>query len=120
MIEYFLITAFYSLGAWFSALEKINAIRKRNPRATFKEVKNTYVQEEWNTMMSVAACWALIILAWFIIHRNNVKVPSWIHDWGVYPISLVCGYCLHRLIFKFLGTTEKAVEKKVEDKINSI
>lgn len=120
MIEYLLILALYSLGAWFSALQKVMGIRQRNPLATLNEVKKTYLQEEWNTIMAVVGCLALVEIAWFIIHKNEVKIPTWVHSWGVYAMSLLAGWCLHRLIFKFLGTTEKAVEKKIDDKINGI
>lgn len=120
MIEYLLILALYGLGAYFSALQKIIGIRTRNPKATMIEVRKTYLEEEWNTILSVMGCLVLVELAWYIIHMNNVKVPAWIHTWGIYAISLLAGWCLHRLIFKFLGTTEKAVERKIEDKINGL
>lgn len=119
MIEYILILTTYCLGAWFSALQKIMGIRTRNPKATFKEVRKTYLEEEWNTILSVFGCLALVELSWYIIHRNEVKVADWIHQWGIYAIALLAGWCLHRLIFKVLGTTEKAVEKKIENKIDS-
>jgi hypothetical protein len=120
MIEYLLILALYSLGAWFSALQKVMGIRARNQLATIKEVWKTYRQEEWNTVFSVVGCLALVEIAWYVIHLNNVKVPVWFHQWGVHASALLAGWCLHRLIFKLLGTTERAVEKKIEDKINGI
>lgn len=118
MIEYILMTIAYSLGAWFSALQKIMGIRTRNPKASINEVKNTYLEEEWNTILAVGACWVVDILAWYIIRMNHIKIPLWFEQWGVYAFNLLAGWCLHRLIFKLLGTTEKAVEKKIEDKIN--
>ena len=120
MIEYLLIFALYALGAWFSALQKVMGIRARNPLATLNEVKKTYLQEEWNTIMAVVGCLALVEIAWFVMRMNSVKLPSWVYMWGVYAMALLAGWCLHRLIFKFLGTTEKAVEKKIEDRISGV
>lgn len=119
MIEYLLIIATYTLGCYFAALEVIYKIRKRNPVATINEVKKTYLQEEWNTLLGMVGCLFVVVLTWYIIHKNDVEIPEWIHSWGFYVITLTSGYCLHRLIFKLLGTTEKAIEKKIEDKINS-
>lgn len=116
MIEYLLIIFTYALGCYFAALEKINKIRARNQMATLNEVKKTYLSEEWNTILSMVGCLFIIVMAWYIIHKNDVHLKEWIHDWGVYVITLAAGYCLHRLIFKLLGTTEKAIEKKIQDK----
>ena len=116
MIEYLLIISTYTIGCYFAALEVINKIRKRNLSATLNEVKKAYLQEEWNTILSMVGCLFIIVLAWYIIHKNEVHLPEWIHDWGVFIITLASGYCLHRVIFKLLGTTERAVVKKIEDK----
>lgn len=114
MIEYILILALYGLGAYFSALEKVSFIRKRNPGFTFKEVGNTYFQEEWNTIMVSLGGLAVIEIFWFIIHKENMTIPSWVHNYGgAYGIALVLGYCFQRVIYKFLGSTESAIQNKV-------
>lgn len=114
MIEYILILALYALGAYFSALEKVASIRKRNPAFTFKEVGNTYFSEEWNTIMVSAGGLAVIELFWFIIHREGITLPAWVENYGgAYGIALVLGYCFQRLIYKFLGSTESAIQNKI-------
>lgn len=116
MIEYLLIFFLYGLGAYFSALEKIAAIRKRYPSASFKEIKNTYLSEEWNTIMVSAGGLMLIETFWYIIHFKNMSLPAWIHEYGgVYGMALVLGYCFQRIIYKFLGTTENAIANKIDN-----
>jgi len=120
MIEYILILALYGLGAYFSALEKVKFIRKRNPGFTFKEVGNTYINEEWNTIMVSAGGLFLIEILWFIVHKNAMKLPTWIEAYGgSYGIALVLGYCFQRVIYKFLGTTESAIQNKMGKDIDN-
>lgn len=116
MIEYFLIFILYGLGAYFSALEKVGNIRKRNPSSTFKEIGNTYLSEEWNTIMVSFGGLVTLEIGWFIMHKESLKLPEWLHGWGVYIISLTLGYCFQRIIYKFLGTTEKAIENRIDNK----
>lgn len=119
MAEYILILLVYGLGAYFSALEKVAGIRKRNPAFSFKQVGNTYLAEEWNTILVNAGGLVLIEIFWFIIHRENISMPKWVHDYGgVYAIALVLGYCFQRIIYKFLGSTEKAIENKIDNRNN--
>lgn len=114
-MEYLLIFLLYALGAYFSALEKVAAIRKRNPGYSFRTVSNTYLAEEWNTIMVSGGGLLLMEIFWYIMHKGNVQFPAWVHQYGgVYGLALVLGYCFQRLIYKFLGTTEKAIENKID------
>jgi len=113
-MEYILIFLLYGLGAYFSALEKVAVIRKRNPAFTFKEVGNTYWREEWNTIMVSFGGLVLVEIIWYIIHIGNIPLPKWLHEFGGnYGLSLVLGYCFQRIIYKFLGSTESAIQNKI-------
>jgi hypothetical protein len=113
-MEYLLIFLLYGLGAYFSALEKVAVIRKRNPAFTFKEVGNTYLLEEWNTMMVSFGGLILIEIIWYIVHKGNMQLPKWLHEYGGnYGLALVLGYCFQRVIYKFLGSTESAIQNKI-------
>lgn len=107
-----LIAIAYLLGVTYDALNKVARVRKKHPKLTFKETWATFFSEEWNTLMVSGAGWITVQFAWYIIHINNVKLPFWIEQWGIYPIALLLGYALQRLVYKFLGTFEKVLEEK--------
>lgn len=115
LVEFLLITALYLIGQGFHVLQKIGIYRKTYPSLGFSEIWGTFFKEEWNTLMVSALGLLLIEIAWYVIHREHLSLPTWLHDWGGdYGLSLISGYCLQRLVYKYLGTAEAVLEKRVD------
>lgn len=114
VITHILIAFAYLLGVAYDAMSKVGRVRKKHPTLGFNETWSSFFQEEWNTIMVSGLGWATVQFAWYIIHSNKVPLPEWIELWGIYPIALLFGYALQRLIYKFLGTFEGVLEDKAK------
>lgn len=117
-MEYLLIAAIYILGVGYHVMQKIGAIRAKFPDLHFDMVWKTFFAEEWNTLIVSALGLASVEIFWFIAHWKQIMLPEWLHGWGIYVFDLVAGYALQRLIYKYLGSTEKRLEKIAEDIAN--
>ena len=114
ILEHFLLAILYILGAAYQVMREIARLRKINPALRPGEVFQTYYREEWNTVMVSVLGLLTVQLFFFIIHFKGYELPGWLHQWGVYPLSLVAGYGWHRIVYKWLGSTEAAIIKQID------
>ncbi len=118
MLESLLIAALYIIGVGYDVMKQIGKLRIKYPSLGFGEVWKTFFKEEWNTLMVSALGLCTVQILWFLAHYKNIPLPTWLHDWGVYLIVLFSGYALNRYIYSLLGTTEKVLDKRIEDIAN--
>lgn len=114
-IDPILIIVLYLIGVAYHILQRIREIRNKYPDLTSKKVWAVYKNEEWDTMLVMGVCLLMIELFWIIAIYKDLPMKPWIRQWGVYPISVACGYFLHRIIYKVLGTTEKVIDKRIDE-----
>jgi len=115
ILDSIFIIGLYILGTILHIMQRIRKIREKYPDLQPIAVWRTYKKEEWDTMIVNGVCLGLMLSFWVLIHFKHLPIPSWINIWGSYPISLVSGYMLHRLVYKLLGTTETVIEKRIDD-----
>ena len=114
ILEHILLAALYLLGATYQVMREIARLRKMNTALRPVEVFRTYYQEEWNTLIVSGLGLLTVQLFFFIIHFKGYELPGWLHQWGIYPLSLVAGYGWHRIVYKWLGSTEAAIIKQID------
>lgn len=115
IIDPILIIMLYLIGVAYHILQRIREIRKQYPDLLPGQVLKVYRSEEWDTMLVMAVCLIMLELFWIIATYKHLPMPYWLRQWGLYPISVTCGYLLHRAIYKLLGTTEKVIDKRIDE-----
>lgn len=111
-IEYILIGILYVMGVGFNVSQKLSKLQTKFPSFSRKEIIHTFKNEEWNTMVVSFLGLVTVQSLWFAAHYENVTLPAWLHGFAVYPVAMVVGYAIQRIIYKYLGTSESALMSK--------
>lgn len=114
-MDYILTIAAFILGVGYHVMQKIRKLRVSFPEFDSKTIKNTFLKEEWDSLMTSAIVMFTFELAHYIIHVNQIKIPEWVDNWGIYVLALVLGYAGQRVAYAYLGTAEKVLLKKAQD-----
>lgn len=116
ILEHSILAALYILGVCYQVMQEIGKQRKKYPAYRPGQLFGTYWQEEWNTLIVSALGLVTLQLFGLIAHIKNIPLPVWLHDWGVYALTPVAGYGWHRIVYSWLGTTEKRLTEYMENK----
>lgn len=112
---YFLVQVLYLLGVGHHIMQVVTKLRKRFPVFGFRQIFATFFNEEWDSLIRSALVSITYQLFLVIIHMAEVQMPFWWEKYlAVYGIALFLGYSGQRIFYKFLGTTEKILEQKVD------
>jgi fucose 4-O-acetylase-like acetyltransferase len=111
---YFVFFLLYTIGQLLSAMEKIAGLRKRYPEFTPKTIIKTFFWNEWNTLTVSGIIGLLCMLSLYIAIYNGKPEPEWFWLWGVYLFALVLGYAGQRLVYRFMKTTERALNERID------
>jgi hypothetical protein len=111
-MDYIFISLLMGLGVWFHIMQRVSSVRKRYAKLKFKDVWATFLDEEWDSLFVSALVCFSCVLALKIIRYNEVVMPDWFENWGMYVLVLVLGYAGQRLAYKYLGTAEKVLAEK--------
>lgn len=114
-LEMFFLSVLYLLGVGYHVMQKIGKIKHKYSQLSPENIFKVFFKEEWNTLIVSGLGLVSMQLLWFIAHYENITLPTWLTNGGVYIAFLIGGYCLQRLIYKVLGTFEKAVDKQIRD-----
>lgn len=117
-MDYVLIFAIWLLGVGFDVMSKVAKLRKKFP--DFKQVFPLFFSEEWDSLIVSGLVLLLLELALFILRYNEVVLPAWIENWGMYAIGLVFSYSGQRIAYKYLGTSEGVLIDWAEKKKQQI
>lgn len=117
--DYILISVLFVLGTAFHVMQKVMTFRKNFPTLGFGQIWGTFIKNEWDSLLISLLILITIDIFLFIKIYNQWVFPAWLENWGVYLIALVVGYSGQRIAYKYLGTAEKILEKRVDsmDKI---
>jgi hypothetical protein len=117
-MDYLLIFVLQLLGIGFHVMQKIMKIGDSFPEKTRKEIFDTFFKEDWDTLCVSALVLVLDELTYFIIDRYTPDFRSSINYYVLYAFGLafVLGYSGQRLAYKWLGSAEKVLDSKFDNK----
>ena len=117
-MEYILIIILQLIGIGLHVMQKVSAINDKYPEKSHKEVFVLFWQEDFNTVVISALVLALNLTGHYIIeHYTDIASKAYFHLWN-FGTALVLGYAGQRIIYKYLGTAERFLDKKVENKLS--
>lgn len=115
------------LGISLHVLVTMQTINKNTPSATFKDVWNLYLKtDRISFIISIVSFAILLYLSGEYVNFNNLDkvdysepVPDRLLHYKVANFiktsSVIAGYFSDYIIYKFIGKTKKALEKKLGD-----
>ena len=122
-MEYLLIFILQAIGISLSVLQKIKAIDLKYPDFSKHQIWIVFWDEDWTTLFGSAIVLCLNLVVHFVLKTYTPDFES-ITMMGVpyiifaFAVALVLGWGGQRLIYKWLGSAEKALDKKVEDRLH--
>lgn len=118
VLEFILIFILQFIGIRLHVLQKLTALGDKYPDKTKEDIKAIFDKEDWDTLQVSYTVLALTLVAHLIIlvYAPWLRENTWYHL-GSFALSLVIGYAGQRMIYKYLGSAEKFIDKTVEDKL---
>jgi len=114
-MDYILTTVLFVIGVLFHVMQQVRQLRIKFPEFSFARIWKTFMAEEWDSLCVSFLVWLVYELTLYIIRVNETAIPQWVETWGMYALALTLGYCGQRLAYRYLGTAEKVLQKKVDD-----
>lgn len=115
-MEYFLIILLQFLGAGFHIMQKIVTIGDAHKEFTWQQVFGAFLKEDWDTL----AVSGLILFLNLVVHFILATYPNsivTINNYILYSflLSLILGYAGQRIVYKYLGSAERFLNKKADE-----
>lgn len=118
-MEYALIFILQLIGIGFHVMQKISGLGNQFPLKPRKEIFSIFMQEDWDTLLISGLIIALNEVAHYVIHIYAPDIAGYAHfELIVFGIALVLGYAGQNLIYKWLGSAQNFLDKKVSDKLS--
>jgi hypothetical protein len=116
-MEYTLILILQFLGIGFHVMQKISILGDKFPEKTIGDIQAIFWKQDYDTLIVSALVLLLNLVAHYIVGEYT-DIPS-IKYYHLYSfgIALVLGYAGQRIIYKYLGTAEKFLDRKIETKL---
>jgi len=114
-MEYVLVFALEIIGISLHVMQKVAAFDKAFPEKTVNQIFKTFWQEDWNTVIISIIILCLNLIVHFVINEYAPALTL-IPYYLLYAFggALLLGYAGQRLVYKYLGTAEKFLDKKVD------
>lgn len=118
-MEYLIIIACQLLGIGFHVMQKIIKLDDQFPEMTRGQVFNAFFKEDWDTLAVSALIILTDLLAHYIIDTYTPDFRKGINLYILYAFgaAFMLGYLGQRLVYKWLGSAEKYLDKKVEQRL---
>lgn len=121
-MEYLIIIVLQILGIGFHVMQriaKLNLLYKDKPEISARYVVSVFMKEDWNTLIVSVLIILLNLVVHFILDTYGHDYTSGISGFQLYGflVAFVLGYAGQRLVYKYLGTAENFLNKKVEGKL---
>ena len=121
-MEYFLIFILQAIGIGLSVLQKVKSIDDKYPDFTKSQIWGVFWDEDWTTLLGSGLVLTLNLVTHFIVqtyapHFEEITIMGVPYIIAALGIALVLGWGGQRLIYKWLGSAEKVLDKKVNDKL---
>ena len=118
-MEYLIIIALQLCGISLHIMQKIITIGAAHEDHSWKQVFGAFFKEDWDTLIVSGIVLCVNLLLQFIINNYAMDIiyqnPNF-HLW-MFGAAFVIGYAGQRLVYKYLGSAEKFLDKKVGDKL---
>lgn len=119
-MEYLLIIALQLLGIGFHVMQKVISLGATYPQDGPAVVFKAFFKEDWDTLGVSGLVLLLNLVVHYILNRyapGLSTVPN--YDLYNFGVALVLGYAGQRVVYKYLGTAEKLLDRK-SDNINKL
>ena len=118
-MEYVIIIILQLLGISFNAMQMIMAFGNKFPNETRKGIIQIFFKEDWDTLIVSGLVLALNLTAQFIFDYYEIPFTK-NENYILYAFgtAFVLGYAGQRMIYKYMGTAEKFLDKQVMDKLD--
>lgn len=103
-----------ALGVTFHVLAQVQKLRKKFPKHKAKEILGIFFDEEWNVLFVSAAVNTTCIIAEKFGASTYLGVPVDSKELTLFVSMLVIGYAGQRLVYKWLGSTEKVLTQQID------
>ena len=122
-MEYIIITIMQICGISLSVIFKIKGLDTKYPDFSKKQIFAMFWEEDWTTLLGSVIVLALNLVVHFIMAQYTphifdlvwLTVPYMV--WSFF-IALVLGWGGQRLIYSWLGSAERALDRKVSEKLS--
>lgn len=116
-MEYLLIFILQLLGIGFHVMQKIISIGSEFPEKSRSQVFSAFLYEDWDTLL---VSW-LVLITHLVAHYvvlNYTALSTSLEQYSFWSfgLALLLGYAGQRLIYKYLGSAEDFLNKKINDK----
>lgn len=117
-MEYALHVLLQALGIGFHVMQKIVQLDKKYPEKSIKEIRATFFDEDWTTLLVSALVLLLSLVTHYIVQHYAPELVASVKyfDLWAFALSFVLGYAGQRLIYKGLGKASSVLEKKIDEK----
>jgi hypothetical protein len=116
-MEYILIVILQLLGIGFHVMQKISILGDKFPDKSIREIRILFLKEDLDTLVVSALVLMLNLVSHYIvtIYTTIPKMDNYhLYSFGA---ALVLGYAGQRVIYKYLGTAERFLDKKIDNKL---
>lgn len=117
-MEYWLIGILQLLGVGFHVMQKVSTLGNNFPQKTRNEIISIFFQEDWDTLCISGLILATCEVLHYVIHnyaQNVAQMQYFELTW--FGVALVLGYSGQNLIYKWLGSAQTFLDKKVTDRL---
>jgi hypothetical protein len=115
-MEYLLIIALQLIGISLHIMQKIGELDDKHPTKPLSEIRIIFWREDYNTVIVSGIVLLLNLIVHYILSAySTISTVKHYHLWA-FGFAFVLGYAGQRLIYRYLGTAEKYLNKKVENK----
>jgi len=115
-MEYLIVLILELIGISLHVMEKISVFDKQYPERSINQICKVFWRHDWNTVIISAIVLLLnlmihLIINWYAPELTTIKYYL-LYAFGG---ALLLGFAGQGLIYKYLGTAEKFLDKKVND-----
>lgn len=118
-MEYLIITALQLLGISFHVMQKVIKIGDDHPEMKQREIFGIFFKEDWDTLTVSGLIIVADLLVHYIIDSYTPEFRAGINFYILYAFgaAFMLGYLGQRMVYKWLGSAEKFIDKKVENRM---
>lgn len=117
-MEYLLIVVLQLLGIGFHVMQKIISLGDKFPDKNRSQILSGFLYEDWDSLCVSGLIIFLNMVTHYIV-ENYAPAVREVNHYHLYSfgMALILGYAGQRIIYKYLGSAEEFLNKKVTDKL---
>lgn len=117
-MEYVLIIVLQLIGIGFHIMQKIISLGDKHPDKNRSQIISGFLYEDWDTLVVSGLVLTLNVITHYITENYLKSAREWeYYHVASFAVALIMGYAGQRLAYKWLGSAEEFLNKKVTDKL---